>query len=97
MQHWRAVIPNAFIDIQYEHLVQHADHESQRLFHYCDLQWQQNVLQFHTHTGATATASAAQVRQPLYRESIGKWRHYSAALSTLMSAFDQAGICYDEP
>lgn len=95
MAHWRALIPQAFIDVEYEALVTQQETNSRRLLDYCELDWQPEVLAFQNNKRPTATASAAQVRQPLYRDSVAKWRHYESELQALKSALDAAGVSFE--
>jgi hypothetical protein len=53
---------------------------------YCGLEWDQACLAFHKHERAVLTASATQVRQPIYRSSIGRWREYGEQLRPLLDA-----------
>jgi tetratricopeptide (TPR) repeat protein len=83
MQHWRSVLGDALLVIDYEALVTDQEAVTRRLLEHCGLRWQESCLDFHSRSGAVATASAAQVRRPLYRSSIGKWRHYEQQLQPL--------------
>jgi tetratricopeptide (TPR) repeat protein len=83
MQHWRSVLGDALLVIDYEALVTDQAAVTRRLLEHCGLSWQESCLAFHGRPGAVATASAAQVRRPLYRSSIGKWRHYERQLEPL--------------
>jgi Flp pilus assembly protein TadD len=93
MQHWRTVIPQAFLDVDYESLVLNQEAESRRILEYCGLEWQPGCLEFHRNESPAATASAAQVRQPMYRNAVQRWRLYQARLTPLVSRLENAGIC----
>ena len=54
--------------------------QSRRLIDFIGLAWEDEVLRFHASTAPSATASAVQVRRPLYASSVGKWRHHAQAL-----------------
>ena len=56
---------------------------TRRLLAHCGLSWQDACLEFHSRPGAVGTASAVQVRSPLYGSSVGKWRHYEQQLQPL--------------
>lgn len=92
MDHWRQVLPGRILDVSYENLVQNQDTESRRLIDYCGLDWQEQCLQFYNNPQASMTASAAQVRQPLYSSSVGKWRHYEKQLAPLKVLLETGGI-----
>jgi tetratricopeptide (TPR) repeat protein len=83
MRHWREVLGPALLVVRYEDLVADQEGVSRRLLEHCGLAWQPACLEFHRRSGAVATASAAQVRQPLYSTSVGRWRHYEAELAPL--------------
>lgn len=87
MAHWRRVLPaEAMLEIRYEDLVADLETEAKRLVAYCGLDWDEACLGFHRTPRAVRTASAAQVRQPIYRSSVGRWRDYEAALGPLLAA-----------
>lgn len=75
MAHWRGVLPeSAILDVDYEMLVSDFEAEARRIVAYCGLPWDPACLSFYTSRQPIKTASAVQVRQPLYRTSIGRWR-----------------------
>ena len=92
MQHWRDVIPGSFLDIDYEELVADQEGVSRRMLDYCGLSWESNCLNFHKNATPSATASAAQVRSPVYRSSVQRWRQYETELAPLADFLTQHGI-----
>ena len=92
MQHWNAVMPGVIHTMRYESLVADIEGESRRLLEYCGLPWEDQCLRFHENREASTTASALQVRQPVYATSVGKWRHYERQLEPLRQRLEQAGI-----
>ena len=92
MEHWRTCIPDAFLDVDYENLVAHQESETRRILDYLELPWEEGCLQFHRHSGPAATASAAQVRQPIYNSSVGLWRRYSRQLTPFEGKLREHGI-----
>ncbi|OGQ96334.1 MAG: hypothetical protein A2521_10790 [Deltaproteobacteria bacterium RIFOXYD12_FULL_57_12] len=85
MDHWRQVLPaGAFYEVQYEELV--GDHENQAhaLLDYCGLEWDDACLDFHKTERNIRTASVTQVRQPIYKTSVDRWRKYEARLGPLL-------------
>jgi hypothetical protein len=89
MEHWRRVLPpGAMIDIQYETLVGDFENQARRLLAHCGLEWQESCLAFHKTRRSVRTASVAQVRKPLYADSIGRWRPYAAHLEQLLQALE---------
>ena len=92
MQHWREHLPGRILDLNYESLVQNQESESRRLLEHCGLEWQESCLDFYKNSSASATASAAQVRQPMYQSSIEKWREYKDELAPLYAILQKAEI-----
>ena len=85
MAHWRAVLPpHRFIDVQYEELVGDLESVARRIVAHCGLAWDSRCLDFHRTERAVRTASASQVRQPIYRSSVGRWRRYQKFLAPLI-------------
>ncbi|HXQ11163.1 MAG TPA: sulfotransferase [Caulobacteraceae bacterium] len=87
MDHWARVLPGRVIDVEYEALL--ADPEARirwLVTEACGLAWDPRCLQFHKTERAVTTASAAQVRQPLFSTSVGRWRRYEGRLGPLIEA-----------
>ena len=95
MAHWRGLLPGSFLDLDYEALVDDQEGTSRRLLEFCELPWEDACLRFHEDASPTATASAAQVRKPLYRDSRDQWRHYERQLAPLARMLEQAGIAVE--
>lgn len=95
MAHWRDLIPQAFLDVDYEALVADPEGQARRIFAYLGLDWENACLAFHRRGGAAATASAAQVRQPIYSSSAGLWRRYARQLAPLAERLREQGIPVD--
>jgi tetratricopeptide (TPR) repeat protein len=95
MDHWRQVMPGAFLDVDYETLVTGQEEESRRIIEYLGLGWERACLDFHSQSGPAATASAAQVRQPIYASSVGRWRCYERQLTPLARKLREHGIEID--
>jgi hypothetical protein len=79
--HWSQVLPLDILAIDYEDLVSNLEGESRRLIEFLDLEWEPACLDFHRTVRPILTASAWQVRQPLYARSVGRWRHYERHLA----------------
>ena len=92
MDHWTATMPGAIHTLSYEGLVADQLAESRKLLEFCGLEWQDACADFHRNAAATTTASASQVRQPIYDSSVAQWRHYAAQLAPLSEALTSAGI-----
>ena len=71
------------LELDYETLVGDFENEARRLIAFCGLEWDERCRRFHEAPGAVQTASAAQVRTPLFRTSVGRARPYEAQLARL--------------
>jgi hypothetical protein len=92
MQHWRDVLPGQFLDLDYETLVDQQEITTRNMLEFCNLEWEDSCLEFHKNTSPAATASAAQVRQPVYRSSVQRWRTYADELAPLADFLSAHGV-----
>jgi tetratricopeptide (TPR) repeat protein len=92
MDHWRTVLPGRVLDVDYETLVTDQETQSRRIIAHCGLDWQDACLRFHENTSPAATASAAQVRQPIHAKSVGLWRRYGEQLKPLAATLVAGGM-----
>ncbi len=77
MDHWRAVIPAASLfEVHYEDLVSDQELWTRQMLEFCGLDWDPGCLDFHSTERQVSTPSMWQVRQPIYRTSMEKWRNY---------------------
>lgn len=84
MDHWSQVIPpEALLEVRYEDLVADLEGQARRLVAHCGLEWDDACLRFHLADRPVRTASAGQVRRPIYASSIGRWRLYEPFLGPL--------------
>ncbi|MDE2251347.1 MAG: sulfotransferase [Gammaproteobacteria bacterium] len=86
MAHWDAVLPGKVLHVQYERMVRDPETQIRRLLQHCGLPFEPACLSFHETRRAVRTASAEQVRQPIYSSSIGYWKHFAAELEPLRAA-----------
>ncbi|HEY3813594.1 MAG TPA: sulfotransferase [Caulobacteraceae bacterium] len=90
MQHWRAVLPpGRMLEVPYEALVDDVEAWARRLLAHCGLDWDDACLRFHESDRPVLTSSMAQVRRPIYRSSVGRWRRFEAHLTPLFDALDE--------
>jgi tetratricopeptide (TPR) repeat protein len=95
MAFWRKALPGRILELSYEGLIEDQEGESRRLLAHCRLDWSDDCLNFHAHAGAVSTPSAAQVRRPIYRDSVARWRQHSAALAPVRAYLEAKGIAVD--
>lgn len=87
MDHWRQVLPeNVMLEVQYEDLVGDLEGQARRIVAHCGLEWDARCLTFHKTTRQVKTASKTQVRQPLFKSSIGRARAFETDLKPLLEA-----------
>lgn len=92
MAHWRDVLPvGRMLEVRYEDLVGDLEGESRRIIAYCRLEWDPRCLDFHETERLVQTASAIQVRRPVYRSSVGRWRAFERHLSPLLAELGRQG------
>ena len=97
MAQWRQVLPaEQFLEVDYEDLVRNQEKVSRQLIAHVNLPWEDACLAFEKNPQASLTASAAQVRQPMYRSSIGLWRRYATELRPLYEQLRAAGVAVDD-
>lgn len=92
MKHWRELYPDGFLDVEYHELVNSPQKEIRRLVQYCELDWQDEMMDFHQNSAPTATASLSQVRQPIYKTSVNRWKRYELQLRPLQDKLTSRGI-----
>lgn len=91
MEHWREVLPAGMLqEVDYQALVADPEAETQAMLDHLGLPWDPVCLDFSRAGGSVRSASAAQVRQPIYRNSVGRWRHYEPYLGELQAALNRA-------
>jgi len=89
MAHWRRVLPpGRILDVRYEDVVADLEGAARRMLAYCDLAWDERCVAFHQTKRHVRTASATQVRQPIYRSAIGRWRAYEEFIGPLLAQLD---------
>jgi tetratricopeptide (TPR) repeat protein len=89
MAHWRAILPpTAFLEVSYEELVEDLENQARRIVEFVGLDWDDACLAFHQTKSVVLTASAAQVRKPIYKSSVGRTNKYAAHLQPLRDALN---------
>lgn len=83
MQHWKT-LDIAMLEVRYEDLIEDQAFWSKKLISYCDLDWEDDCMNFYEKGEQTRTASYDQVRQPIYTKSIARWKNYESHLVPLL-------------
>jgi tetratricopeptide (TPR) repeat protein len=86
MAHWRETLPIPLLDVRYEELVNNFEAEARRMVAFCDLEWDESCMRYYESERSVTTPSKWQVRQPIYRSSVARWRRYEKYLTPLRAA-----------
>ena len=95
MLYWKNVFEGRIYEVSYEKLTEEPELVVRGLLDNLGLEWEPQCLEFHKNISSVATASTMQVRQPLYRTSVGRWKNYANQLEGLKVIFDRVGIEYE--
>ncbi len=88
MEYWRKVLPVPLLEVDYEKTVADLEGTARKLVAWCGLAWEPACLEFQQAKRPVRTASAVQVRQPVFRTSVGRWKHYEHALGSLFARLE---------
>ena len=89
---WQKVLPGRILELDYEAIVDSQEASSRKLLQHCGLAWDDACLQFEHNPSPVATASAVQVRAPMYRSALRRWKKYEAQLGELRTLLEQSGV-----
>ncbi len=94
--HWREVLPaDRYLELSYETFVADQENQTRALLDFAGLPFDARSLDFHSQGGVVATASAVQVRRPIYDSSVGRWKRYGDKLKPAIAVLEKAGIPVD--
>jgi tetratricopeptide (TPR) repeat protein len=92
MRHWRRILGDRLIEVEYEELVADQERETRALLAALGLEFEPACLHFEENTAPCATASSVQVREKIHNRSIERWRHFEKHLEPLRRRLEDAGI-----
>ena len=95
MAHWQKLFPGRIFELEYETLVESQEPSTRRLLEFCNLSWNDACLHFEENPSPTATASAVQVREPMNRSSLGRWKRYETQTVDLQRLLIRTGLSID--
>ncbi|BEU99597.1 tetratricopeptide repeat-containing sulfotransferase family protein [Novosphingobium olei] len=95
MAFWREALPGRVLELSYESLVADQEGESRRLLAHCGLDWSDACLSFHTNRAPVSTPSAAQVRRPIYAESVARWKRHAEVLEPVRQFLVAVGVAVE--
>nr|WP_277348886.1 sulfotransferase [Sneathiella limimaris] len=90
MEYWKSLLGDDLYEVTYEEMIADQESETRKLLDYCELDWDDNCLQFYKTKRAVRTASTDQVRQPIYKSSVEAWRTYEEELQPLTAILNQS-------
>ena len=96
MGHWRAVLGGALYEVVYEDLVREPQRTAAPIAAHCGLTWSDAAVDIQNNRSVSLTASAAQIRRPIYGSSSGRWRHYRRHLQPLLDMLRRHGVALPE-
>jgi hypothetical protein len=96
LDHWRSVLGDALHEVIYEDLVGDPKRTGATIAAYCGLTWSDAAVDIQNNKSVSLTASAAQIRRPIYGSSSGRWRHYRRHLEPLIDTLRDAGVALSE-
>ncbi len=90
--HWRATLDESIHEVCYESLVSDPIGVASAAARFCDLHWSDDAIAVESNSAVSLTASAAQIRRPIYGTSSGRWRHYRTHLAPLIEGLRRRRI-----
>jgi len=95
MAYWQQAFPGRILEVSYEALVESQESHTRALLAFCNLPWHDACLHFEKNEAPATTASAVQVRAPIYRNALQRRKVYEAQLGELRKLLGDAGIEVD--
>ena len=92
MAYWKAAFPGRFIEVDYETVVAEPESTVRELCGFLGVEFDAASLEFHKSKSAISTASAMQVREPLYFTAVNRWRQYGDHLAPVFEVLSKKGI-----
>ena len=84
MRHWNGVLGDWYISVSYENLIESSEYETRQILEFCGLNWEDKCLEFYNSKRRVESASAVQVRQPIYKSAVNRWRNFERHLDELI-------------
>ena len=89
INHWESVLPKKMFRVSYEDLIANQEKVSKKMIDFCQLDWEEECLNFHSTKREVNTASAVQVRKPIYKTSVNLWEKYKDNLGPLTTELNK--------
>ncbi|MBP9233233.1 MAG: sulfotransferase [Afipia sp.] len=92
LDHWRKVLGPQLLEVAYENVVSEPERNGRKIAGHMGIAWDDAMVRIERNKTASATASAAQIRRPIYRTAAGRWRNYERHLRPLLDLLEAGGI-----
>ncbi len=96
MAHWRSLFSDSMLEVHYEQLVQNQESVSRQMLDYLGLGWETACFDFHQNQRVVKSASNVQVRQPIYRHSVARWKHFREGVQPMLDIFNKHGLTFED-
>ena len=94
--HWKTIPGLEVLEFPYEQVIADPEVQARKLVEYAGLEWHPNCMKFHETKRQVRTASLSQVREPIYKSSVAKWKNYEGELAPLVEALTRAGHVFEK-
>lgn len=95
LAHWKKILPERLIEVEYEALVADQEHQTRALLDRLGLPFEEACLDFDKNEAPSATASSVQVREKIHARSVNRWKNYEQQLKPLREYLENAGIAVE--
>ena len=95
MDHWDKVLPGKILRVNNEDVIEDLEGQVNRLLHFLDLPFEEGCISFHETDRLVRTASSEQVRQPINKKGMGRWKPYAKHLKPLLETLDTKLLIQD--
>ena len=89
MDHWDRYLPNKILRVNNEDVIEDLDGQVKRMLDYLELPFEEECISFHETDRSVRTASSEQVRQPINKKGMGRWKPYAKNLKPLLDHLDK--------
>lgn len=98
MDFWQQLYPDSILSLSYEDLVSDPESYTRQLLAFCELPWDEKCLDFHQHVGSVLTVSTHQVRNPIYSQSVDRWKRFYPQLAPARKVLEaELNLCFEDP
>ena len=88
MDHWNRVLPNKILRVNNEDVIEDLEGQVRRMLEFLELPFEESCISFHETERSVRTASSEQVRKPINKEGMERWKPYAKNLKPLLNALD---------